>query len=75
MLTLGIIVLVVSIVVERYTAMRTGVLTERAGGDVFTGDMRYAWEGGPPKWLSAMALASYVGVFAGVVLIIIALVS
>jgi hypothetical protein len=76
-LGLGIIVLVASVLVERVTTIRSVQLVERAGGDLTTknlGDERYAHEGGPPKWISAVALLSYLGIAVGLLLIVIGLV-
>ncbi len=75
MLTTGIIILIIGVVVERATTVRTAQLTDRAGGGVRSGDMRYAAEGGAPKWLSAVALLSYLVMLLGLALIVVALVS
>lgn len=74
MLTLGIIVLVASVLVERATTIRSMQLVERAGGDLTTKnlrDERYAHEGGPPRWISALALLSYLGIAVGLLLIVV----
>ncbi len=67
MLSLGIVVLAVSVIAERYTAIQTRRAFERAGGTV------YASQGGPSKALSALALLSYAGIVVGVVLIALAI--
>jgi hypothetical protein len=46
---------------------------DAAGGDWASKDVRYAREGGPPKWLSAVALLAYAGIVAGVVVIVVGL--
>lgn len=76
MLTLGIIVVVASVLVERAATIRSMQLVERAGGDLTTKnlqDERYAHEGGPPRWISALALLSYLGIAVGLVLIVVGL--
>lgn len=73
MLILGILVLVGSIIVERVATIRSAKLVNAAGGDWQTKEVRYSREGGPPKWLSAVALLAYLGIAIGVVLIIIGL--
>jgi hypothetical protein len=55
---------------ERLTAIRSRQLVDAADGDWQAKDVRYAHEGGVPKWLSGLALLSY----AGVVLLVIAIV-
>lgn len=72
MLVLGIVILVVSILVERVTTIRSRILVDAAGGDWQSGDVRYAHEGGAPKWLSVVGLLSYAGVIVGIVLIVVA---
>jgi hypothetical protein len=74
MLIVAIAVLVVSIIVERITAIRSRQLVDAVGGNWQAKDVRYASEGGPPKWLSAIALASYAGVLLGIGLLVVALV-
>lgn len=73
-LTVGIIVLVVSVSVERITTIKGAQLVDAAGGDWAKRDMRYASEGGAPKWLSVIALLSYTGIVVGIGMIILALV-
>lgn len=76
MFTLGIVVVVISIIVERAATIRSMQLVERAGGDLTTKnlrDERYAHEGGPPKWMSALALLSYIKIAVGLVLIVVGL--
>ncbi len=74
MLTAGIVVLVVSIVVERAVTTRSAQLVNAAGGNWQARDVRYAEEGGAPRWLSGVGLLSYVGIAVGLVLIVLALV-
>jgi hypothetical protein len=74
MLVAGIIVLVVSIVLERVTTIRSAQLVNAAGGDWDSKDVRYSHEGGAPKWLSAIALLSYLGIVVGIGLIVLGLV-
>jgi hypothetical protein len=50
-------------------------LVDAAGGDWQARDVRYAHEGGAPRWLSAVGLLSYAGIVIGLVLLVIALVS
>jgi hypothetical protein len=71
--TTGVVILVLSILVERVTTIRSAQLVNRAGGDWNAKDVRYAREGGAPKWLSAVALLAYVGIVVGLVLIVIGL--
>jgi hypothetical protein len=70
----GIVVLVVSVVIERAVTIRGAQLTAEAGGDWNAKDVRYAWEGGPPRWMSLIALLAYVGIAVGLVLIVLGLV-
>jgi hypothetical protein len=70
LLIIGIVILVASLIVERAATIRSGQLVNAAGGDWNTKDVRYASEGGPPKWLSAVSLLAYVGIVVGVGLII-----
>jgi hypothetical protein len=73
MLVLGIIVLVASVIAERTTTIRSAQLVNAAGGNWAEKDVRYSHEGGAPKWLSAVAVLSYVGILAGIALIVTAL--
>lgn len=69
----GIIVLVVSVIIERITTIRTAQLVNAVGGNWAERDVRYASEGGAPKWLSAIALLSYAGIVVGIVMTILGL--
>jgi hypothetical protein len=71
-LAVGIAVLVVSLVVERAVAIRSAKLVDAAGGNWAAKDVRYAPEGGPPRWLSALALAAYAGLVVGALLVVLA---
>jgi hypothetical protein len=71
-LAVGIVVLAISLVVERIATIRSAQLINAAGGD-WSRDLRHAWEHGAPKWLSAVGLLSYAGVFTGIVLIVVAI--
>lgn len=72
MLVVGIVVLVVSIIVERVATIRSAQLVNAAGGDWQAREVRYAHEGGAPRWLSGLGLLSYFGIIGGVVLIVVA---
>jgi len=63
----------VSVIVERVTTIRSARLVNAAGGEWGNpaGEV-YAAEGGAPKWLSAIALLSYLGILVGIVLVVIA---
>lgn len=69
-LVAGVVLLVVSIIVERIATIRSAQLVNAAGGDWQSRDVRYADEGGAPRWLSFVGLLSYPGIAAGIVLII-----
>jgi len=69
-LIIGIVILVASIVTERAATIRSAQLVNAAGGDWDSKDVRYAAEGGPPKWLSAVSLLAYAGIMVGIALII-----
>lgn len=73
MLIVGIVLLLLSIIVERVATIRTARLVNAAGGDWESRDFRYTREGGAAKWLSAVALLGYAGMLAGVALIVVAL--
>lgn len=73
MLVVGIILLIVSLAVERAVAIRSAKLVDAAGGDWAAKDVRYASEGGPPRWLSAVALAAYAGLAVGALLVVLAI--
>ena len=68
----GIVILVVSLVGMFATNYRTRMAIKDAGGDPDELD-RYWYEGGPPRWVSQVALLSYVGIAIGVVLIVVGL--
>ena len=77
MLILGVVLLVGSIVVERVITFRSVQLVGRAGGDLTSHrleDERYHDEGGPPRWMSGIALLCYFLMLVGLLLIIVALV-
>ena len=73
MLIVGIVLLVLSVIVERTATIRTARLVNAAGGDWEARDFRYSREVAAPKWLSAVALLAYAGMLAGVALIVVAL--
>jgi hypothetical protein len=58
LLIIGIVILVASLIVECAATIRSAQLVNAAGGDWNTKDVRYASEGGPPKWLSAVSCSS-----------------
>jgi hypothetical protein len=74
MLIAGIVVLVVSILVERVATIRSASLVDAAGGTWEEKDVRYSHQGGAPRWLSAVALIAYAGIAVGVLLILVGLV-
>jgi len=74
MLVAGIVLLVVSVIVERIATIRSAQIVDAAGGDWANKVPVYAREGGAPKWLSAVALLAYLGVVVGVVLIVLSLI-
>jgi TRAP-type uncharacterized transport system fused permease subunit len=69
MLEVGIAVLVVSIIVERAVTIRGARRVNELGGDWNRRELVYAWEGGPSRMLSLVALLAYAGIVAGLVLI------
>lgn len=74
MLIAGIIVLAVSIGIERAATIRSAQLVNAAGGDWAERDVRYHYEGGAPRWLSLVGLLSYLGILVGLILVVLALV-
>jgi hypothetical protein len=73
MLIAAVVLVVLSLIVERVATIRTARLVNAAGGDWQSRDFRYSRKGGAATWLSAVALLAYAGMLAGVALIVVAL--
>jgi hypothetical protein len=70
-IALGLVLLVVGFLVRLWTHQRTVAIHAALGLDFTAGERVYAWEGGPPRWLSLVATVAWLALAAGVVLVIV----